>query len=87
MSTTLGSLSHFNKAYGDCLRPALRALGAYLHASPSGDVGLPIGDAIQHFASEVPKAELELAKRCAEGVTGLALADLAAIEAAISTLE
>ncbi len=28
-----------------------------------------------------------LAKRCAEGVTGLALADLAAIEAAISTLE
>lgn len=28
-----------------------------------------------------------LSKRCAEGVTGLALADLAAIEAAISTLE
>jgi [acyl-carrier-protein] S-malonyltransferase len=28
-----------------------------------------------------------LSKRCSDGVTGLALADLAAIEAAISTLE
>jgi [acyl-carrier-protein] S-malonyltransferase len=28
-----------------------------------------------------------LSKRCADGVTGLALADLAAIDAAISTLE